>query len=52
MVYTSRRLSCFPAKKTDSVINVKVEFGEGEGKVPLDNMLKEQKCISKRACYL
>ena len=29
-------------KKPDSVINVKVEFGEGEGKVPLDN-------ISKRA---
>lgn len=24
-------------KKPDSVINVKVEFGEGEGKVPLDN---------------
>ncbi len=29
-------------KKPDSIINVKVEFGEGEGKVPLDN-------ISKRA---
>ncbi len=27
-------------KKTDSVINVKVEFGEGEGKVPLDNIIK------------
>ena len=27
-------------KKTDSVINVKVEFGEGEGKVPLDNIAK------------
>lgn len=25
-------------KKPDSVINVKVEFGEGEGKVPLDNI--------------
>ena len=35
-----RRLSCFPTKKTDSVINVKVEFGEGEGKVPLDNNAK------------
>ncbi len=23
-------------KKPDSVINVKVEFGEGEGKMPLD----------------
>ena len=27
-------------KKTDSVINVKVEFGNGEGKVPLDNIAK------------
>ena len=27
-------------KKPDSVINVKVEFGEGEGKVPLDNITK------------
>lgn len=27
-------------KKPDSVINVKVEFGEGEGKVPLDNIAK------------
>ena len=27
-------------KKLDSVINVKVEFGEGEGKVPLDNIAK------------
>ena len=27
-------------KKTDSVINVKVEFGEGEGKVPLDSIAK------------
>lgn len=27
-------------KKTDSVINVKVEFGEGEGKVLLDNITK------------
>ena len=25
-------------KKTDSVINVKEEFGVGEGKVPLDNI--------------
>jgi hypothetical protein len=29
----------FP-QKPDSVINVKVEFGEGEGKVPLDNTAK------------
>lgn len=27
-------------KKPDSVINVKVEFGKGEGKVPLDNIAK------------
>ena len=27
-------------KKPDSVINVKVEFGEGEGEVPLDNIAK------------
>ncbi len=27
-------------KKTDGVINVKVEFGEGEGKVSLDNIAK------------
>ena len=27
-------------KKPDSVINVKIEFGEGEGKVPLDNIAK------------
>ncbi len=27
-------------KKLDSVINVKVEFGEGKGKVPLDNIAK------------
>ncbi len=27
-------------KKPDSVINIKVEFGEGEGKVPLDNIAK------------
>ncbi len=27
-------------KKPDSVINVKVEFGEGEGKVLLDNIAK------------
>ena len=27
-------------KKPDSVINVKVEFGEGEGKIPLDNIEK------------
>ena len=31
-------------KKPDSVINVKVEFGEGEGKVPLDNIVKMDLC--------
>ena len=35
-----RRWYCFPTK-TDSGINVKVEFGEGEGKVPLDNIAKQ-----------
>ena len=28
-------------KKPDGHINVKVEFGEGEGNVPLDNMVLE-----------
>ena len=27
-------------KRPDGHINVKVEFGEGEGKVPLDNIAK------------
>ena len=27
-------------KKPDGHVNVKVEFGEGEGKVPLDNIAK------------
>ena len=31
--------NAFP-QKPDSVINVNVEFGEGEGKVPLDNIAK------------
>lgn len=30
-------------KKPDSVINVKVEFGEGEGKIPLDNIEKRSR---------
>ena len=29
-------------KKPDGHINVKVEFGEGEGKVPLDNIAKQR----------
>lgn len=28
------------SQKPDSIINVKVEFGEGKGKVPLDNVAK------------
>ena len=35
-------------KKPDGHINVKVEFGEGEGKVPLDNIAKEPKVISQK----
>ena len=31
--------TAFP-QKTNSTISVKVEFGEGEGKVPLDNIAK------------
>ena len=30
-------------KKTDSAISVKVEFGEGEGKVPLDAIAERAK---------
>lgn len=32
--------NAFP-QKTDSVINVKAEFGEGDGKVPLDIYCQE-----------
>ena len=35
-------------KKPDSVINVKVEFGEGEAKYRLIILLKEQKRISQK----
>ena len=35
-------------KKPDSVINVKVEFGEGEGKVPLDNIAKRAKAYKPK----
>ena len=35
-------------KKPDSVINVKVEFGEGEGKVPLDNIAKRAESYKPR----
>ena len=36
-------------KKPDGHINVKVEFGEGEGKVPLDNIAKERKATSPKS---
>ena len=34
-------------EKTDSVINVKVEFGEGEGKVPLDNIARRAEVMNE-----
>ena len=54
LLYTSRITNCvyivapthvetvvlLSHKKPDGHINVKVEFGEGEGKVPLDNIAK------------
>lgn len=36
-------------KKTDSVIDVKVEFGEGEGKVPLDNITKRVEAYKRKS---
>ena len=40
-------------KKPDGHINVKVEFGEGEGKIPLDNIEKKsRKLQAKRASNL
>lgn len=36
-------------KKPDSVINVKVEFGEGEGKVSLDNIAKRAEAYKPKA---
>ena len=35
-------------KKPDSAINVKVEFGEGEGKVPLDNIAKRAEAYNPK----
>ena len=40
---------CFPTKKPDGHINVKVEFSEGEGKVPLDNIAKRAKTTSPKS---
>jgi len=36
-------------KKLDSVINLKVEFGEDEGKVLLDNIAKEPQHTSRKS---
>ena len=38
--YTTETVVLLSHKKPDGHINVKVEFGEGEGKVPLDNIAK------------
>ena len=38
--YTEETVVLLSHKKPDGHINVKVEFGEGEGKVPLDNIAK------------
>ena len=38
-IYRGDGCNAFP-QKPDSVINVKVEFGEGKDKVPLDNIAK------------
>ena len=38
--YTVETVVLLSHKKPDGHINVKVEFGEGEGKVPLDNIAK------------
>ena len=35
-------------KKPDGHINVKVEFGEGEGKVPLDNIVKRAEAYKQK----
>ena len=39
----SRRLSFCPNKSPDSVINVKVEFGEGDDKISLDAIAERAK---------
>ena len=40
--------NAFPQKK-DSVINVKVKFGEGEGRCPLDNIAKRAEAYKPKA---
>ncbi len=37
------KVSCFCPKSPDSVINVKVEFGDGERKVPLTAIVEREK---------
>ena len=39
-------------KKPDTTISVKVEFGEGEGKVPLDKIAERAELQAKRTSYL
>ena len=39
--------NAFP-RKNNSVINVKVEFGEGESKVPLDNIAKRDEAYKPK----
>lgn len=46
-----RRWSCF-LTKTDSVFKIKVEFCEGEGKVPIDNIAKKSSVQDERATCL
>lgn len=43
LILTSRRLSFCPNKSPDSVINVKVEFGEGDDKISLDAIAERAK---------
>lgn len=38
-------------KKTDSVINVKVDFGEGEGKISLDNIAKRAAAYKPKSVH-
>ena len=38
-------------KKPDGHINVKVEFGEGEGKVPLDNIAKRAESYKPKSLF-
>lgn len=48
MYYTCRDGSTAFPQKPDSVINVKVEFGRGKGKVPLDNITKRTEAYKSK----